>query len=167
MAKIVADSSALILLSKCNLIERLCNSYKVFAPSSVISEVASDDIIMTYPDAASIAELVSKQKIKVRDPIGEKRKLPLVLDQGEKDALFLALELREAVFATDDKKAIKAARFIDLPFIITPKIIVDLFRLNKISYGVARGSIEKLSVIGRYSPDIIANALLALNEERK
>ena len=48
MAKLVTDSSALILLSKCNLIEKLCNSYEVFAPSSVISEVASGEIIETY-----------------------------------------------------------------------------------------------------------------------
>jgi len=167
MIKIVTDSSALILLSKCNLIAKLCNSYEVFAPSSVISEVASDEIIETYPDAALVAELVSKRKIKIKDPIQEKHKLPLTLHQGEKDALFLALKLRKAVFATDDKKAIKAAKFINLPFIITPKIIVDLFKIKKISYKEARRSIEKLSVIGRYSPDIIAIALLALNEEIK
>jgi predicted nucleic acid-binding protein len=165
MTKIVADSSALILLSKCNLLAKLCNSYEVFAPSSVISEVASDEIIETYPDAALVAELVSKRKIKIKDPIEDKRKLPLSLHLGEKDALFLALKLRKAVFATDDKKAIKAAKFLNLPFIITPKIVVDLFKINKIPYKEARRSIEKLSVIGRYSPDIIANALLALNEE--
>ena len=167
MIKIVTDSSALILLSKCNLIEKLCNSYDVFSPSSVISEVASDEIIEIYPDAARIAELVSKQKIKIQDPMEAKHKLPLTLHQGEKDALFLALNLHKAIFATDDKKAIKAAKFVNLPFIITPKIVVDLFKHNKISYKEARRSIEKLSVIGRYSPDIIANALLALNEEIK
>ncbi len=63
-----------------------------------------------------------------------KHKLPLTLHQGEKDALFLALNLRKAIFATDDKKAIKAAKFVNLPFIITPKIVVDLFKHNKVSY---------------------------------
>ena len=167
MIKIVTDSSALILLSKCNLIEKLCKSYDVFSPSSVISEVASNDIIEIYPDAALVAELVQKQKIKIQDPMGIKHKLPMTLHQGEKDALFLALNLNRAIFVTDDKKAIKAAKFFNLPFIITPKIVVDLFRLNTISFKEARRSIEKLSVIGRYSPDIIANALLALNEEIK
>ena len=167
MIKIVTDSSALILLSKCNLIEKLCNSYEVFAPSSVISEVASNEIIETYPYAALVAELVSKRKINIKDPMEKKHKLPLTLHQGEEDALFLALKLRKAGFATDDKKAIKAAKFINLPFIITPKIIVDLFNIKKITYKEARRSIEKLSVIGRYSPDIIANALLALSEEIK
>jgi len=133
----------------------------------VISEVASDEIIETYPDAALVAELVSKRKINIKDPMEAKHKLPMTLHQEEKDALFLALNLPRAIFVTDDKKAIKAAKFFNLPFIITPKIVVDLFKLNKTSFKEARRSIEKLSVIGRYSPDIIANALLALNEEIK
>lgn len=167
MGKIVTDSSALILLSKCGLIKKLCNSYDVFSPSSVISEVASEELIDIYPDAALVAELVSNQKIRIQDPMAAKLKLPMTLHQGEKDALFLALNLKRAIFATDDKKAIKAAKFFDLPFIITPKIVVDLLKLKIISFKEARRSIEKLSVIGRYSPDIIASVLLTLSEEIK
>jgi len=40
----------------------------------------------------------------------------------------------------------------------------ELFRLKKLSFKDARQSIEKLSVIGRYSPDIIADALVLLTE---
>jgi predicted nucleic acid-binding protein len=167
MSKIVTGSSALILLSRCGLIKKLCNFYDVYSPSSVIFEVASDEMIANYPDAALVAELVSNQKIKIQDPKGIKHKLPMTLHQGEKDALYLALNLNWAIFATDDKKAIKAAKFFNLPYIITPKIVIDLLKLKKISYKEARWSIEKLSVIGRYSPDIIANVLLALNEEIK
>ena len=167
MAKIVTDSSAIILLSKCGLIQKLCNSFDVYSPSSVIFEVSSDEMIDIYPDAAMVAELVSNRKIRIQDPIMVKHKLPMTLHQGEKDALFLALKLSRAILATDDKKAIKAAKFLNLPFIITPKIVVDLFKLKRITYAEARRSIEKLSVIGRYSPDIIANVLLALSEEIK
>lgn len=167
MAKIVTDSSALILLSKCGLIKELCNSFDVYSPPSAISEVASDEIVEIYPDAAIVAELVSNQKIRIQDPVAAKLKLPMTLHQGEKDALFLALNLKRTIFATDDKKAIKAAKFFNLPFIITPKIVVDLFKLKTISFTKARRSIEKLGVIGRYSPDIIANVLIALSEEIK
>ena len=59
MAKIVADSSALILLAKCGLIEKLCDSYQIIVPSSVIAEVASENMIQRFPDAAIIAELIS------------------------------------------------------------------------------------------------------------
>ncbi|MBW1741068.1 MAG: hypothetical protein JRJ42_08040 [Deltaproteobacteria bacterium] len=70
------------------------------------------------------------------------------------------------LFVTDDGKAIKAAKFFKVPFIITPKIVVELFRLQKISFSKARESLEKLGKIGRYSPEIIADALVSLMEEK-
>lgn len=162
--KIVADSSALILLAKCNLLEILCDSYEVISPSSVMSEVASGEIIKNYPDAIVIASLSSKGKIKIQDPKKGKFRLPLSLHRGEKDALLLAVERQNCLFATDDGKAIKAAKFMKIPFIIAPKIVIELFRLKKLSFKDARQSIEKLSMIGRYSPDIIADALVLLME---
>jgi hypothetical protein len=90
--------------------------------------------------------------------------LPTSLHKGEKDALLLAIKLGKVLFATDDGKAIKAARFFCVPFIITPKLVVELFKLQEISLKKARGSLEKLSKIGRYSPEIIADALISLME---
>ena len=167
MDKIVADSSALILLSKCGLLEKLCDSYQIIAPSSVIAEVASENMIKRFPDAAKIAELISNSKIKEQNPQTVALQLPVTLDQGETDALFLAKELKNSIFATDDGKAIKAARFFKISFIVAPRIVVEMFRLKKISYQLARQAIEKLAIIGRYSPDIIANALLTLDEVKK
>ena len=80
--------------------------------------------------------------------------------------LLLAMELGGSVLATDDGKAIKAARFFNVPFIVTPKIVFDLFRLRKISLKKARESLEKLARIGRYSPEIIADALILLMEKK-
>ena len=80
------------------------------------------------------------------------------------NALLLAVKLGRLLFATDDGKAIKAARFFNVPFIITPKIVVELFRLQEISFKKAHESLEKLSKIGRYSPEIIADALISLME---
>lgn len=167
MGKIVTDSSALILLAKCGLIEKFCDTYEIIAPTSVIMEVASEEMKKRYPDAALIAELISNEKIKKQNPEKVKLQLPVTLDQGEKDALFLAGELNGSMFATDDGKAIKAAKFFKISFIVTPRIVIELFRQNKISYQLAKLAIEKLSIIGRYTPDIIANALLTLTEEKK
>jgi len=167
MIKIVADSSALILLAKCDLLNVLCSSYKVLSPSSVIEETASKELLMKYPDALLIADLVSSGKITVQEPKNVDLLFPLLLNQGEKDALLLARELTKSLVATDDGKAIKTAKFLDLPFIIAPRIVIDLFKTKKISREHARKAIEKLSVIGRYSPDIIAHALLTLTEETK
>jgi predicted nucleic acid-binding protein len=165
MARMVADSSALILLAKCNLLEIVCDLFDVIVPKAVSIEVASEDLVKSYPDAALISELMSKGAIKVQSPGSDRPPSPLSLHRGEEDALLLAINFDRSLFATDDGKAIKAARFFNVPFIITPKIVVELFRLQKISLKRARESLEKLGKIGRYSPEIIADALISLMEK--
>jgi hypothetical protein len=44
--------------------------------------------------------------------------------------------------------------------------VIELFKLEKITLKKARDSVEKLGKIGRYSPEIIADALVALMEEK-
>ena len=167
MARMVADSSALILLAKCSLLEIVCDLFDIIVPKSVNIEAASEDLIGIYPDAALISDLTSKGAIKVQKPgKGDKLPLPISLHKGEEDAILLAIKLDRTLFATDDGKAIKAARFLKIPFIITPKIVVELFRLQKITFNKARESLEKLGKIGRYSPEIIADALISLMEKQ-
>ena len=89
-----------------------------------------------------------------------------IFEENPQVARKIALKAADAIYATDDGKAIKAARFLKVPFIISPKIIVDLYRLQKISLKKARKSIEKLGKIGRYSPEIIAESILSLTEAR-
>jgi len=165
MTRIVADSSSLILLAKCSLLEIVCDLFDVIVPKAVSIEVASENLVKTYPDAALISKLTSKGAIKVQSPGNDRRLLPLSLHKGEEEALLLAINLDSSLLATDDGKAIKAARFFNVPFIVTPKIVVELFRLQKISFKKARESIEKLGKIGRYSPEIIADALISLMEK--
>jgi len=165
MARIVADSSSLILLAKCSLLKIVCDLFDVIVPKAVSIEVASEDLVKTYPDAALISELISKGAIKVQSPGNDRFSLPLSLHKGEEEALVLAINLDGSLLATDDGKAIKAARFFNIPFIVTPKIVVELFRLQKISFKKARESIEKLGKIGRYSPEIVADALISLMEK--
>ena len=164
MKKIVADSSAMILLAKCTLLELTTKLFEVVVPSSVIDETASEDLVRKYPDAALIRELITRGGIKLEHPSLTKFQIPLSLHPGELEALLLALNSRNSLLATDDGKAIKAARFLKIPFIITPKIVIDLFRLKKINMNKARQSIEKLGKIGRYSPEIIAESILSLME---
>ena len=166
MAQMVADSSSLILLAKCSLLEIVCDLFEVIVPESVNMEVASEGLSKKYSDAALISELTSKGAIKVQSPGSDRLTPPISLHKGEEDALLLAIKLGKSLFVTDDGKAIKAARFFKVPFIITPKIVVELFRMQKISFKKARESLEKLGKIGRYSPDIIAEALVSLMEEK-
>ncbi len=166
MARLVADSSSLILMAKCGLLEIICELFEVIIPSGVMLEVASEKLTKSYPDAALVSELIAKGMIKVKNPDTVKPSLPLSLHRGEEEALILAIELKGALFVTDDGKAIKAVRFLKLPFTITPRIVVELFRLHKLSLDSARQSLEKLSVIGRYSSEIISDAMLSLMEEK-
>lgn len=166
MKKIIADSTTLILLTKCSLLEILCSFFKIITPESVLEETASEGLIKSYPDAAKIHDLYSRGLLNVGHSCDYKLNIPISLHRGEKDALILALNSDNALFATDDGKAIKAARFLNVPFIITPRIVVDLYKLNKISLNKARYSIEKLGQIGRYSPEIIAESILSLTEAR-
>lgn len=165
MSQVVVDSSTLILLAKCSLLETFCELFDILVPEAVYIEVASEDLVNNYPDAALISDLTSKGTIKVQGiERSDRLTLPLSLHQGEQEALLLAVKLGRILFATDDGKAIKAARFFRVPFIVTPKIVVELFRLQKISLKKARTSLEKLAKIGRYSPEIIAHALLSIME---
>ncbi|MGB5421387.1 MAG: hypothetical protein WBN03_04465 [Desulfobacterales bacterium] len=166
MTRMVADSSTLILLAKCGLLEIVCELFEVLLPDSVNNEVASKKMVRNYPDAALISRLVSLGKLKVQNPGSGRPPIPQSLHRGEEDALFLAIELGRLLLATDDGKAIRAARFLNVPYIVTPKIVVELFRLRKISLEKAHGSLEKLSKIGRYSPEIIAEALIMLMEKK-
>jgi len=45
MPQIVVDSSTLILLAKCGLLEILCDSFDVIVPKAVNIEVASEDLV--------------------------------------------------------------------------------------------------------------------------
>ena len=164
MVQIVADSRSLILLAKCSLLKIVCDLFDVIVPKAVSIEVSSEDLVRIYPDAALISNLTSEGAIKVQDTGNDRPSFPLSLHKGEEEALLLAIKLGGSLLATDDGKAIKAARFFNVPFIITPKIVVELFRLQKISFKKARESIEKLGKIGRYSPEICAEAFISLME---
>ena len=166
MLRLVCYSTALILLAKCDLLSTVGGNYEIVAPPSVIKEVASSVIQKKHPDAKTISDAVDSGIIKVRRCSSRKLKFPIRLHPGERDALKLALEAEGSMLATDDGKAIKAARLLGIPFIITPRIVTELFRLGEIPFSVARVSIEKLGIIGRYSPDILAEALLSLRGEK-
>lgn len=164
MPKLIADSSVLILLAKCSLLEMVCGLFDVIVPEAVVMETASDELAKKYPDSVLISDLIAKGAISIQSIGNLDRPLSFSFDKGEKEALLLVMESGKSLFATDDGKAIKAARFLKIPFIITPKIIIELFRLQEISFKKARFALIKLETIGRYSPEIISDALISLME---
>lgn len=166
MGRMIVDSSSLILLAKCGLLELVCKRFRLFVPLAVVNEVASERLVKMYPDAALISELITKDAITVQTPSVAQFTIPISLHLGEEQALILAKEVESSVLVTDDGKAIKASKFLRIPFIISPKIVTELFRLGSISLHEARRSIEKLGRIGRYSPEIVADALVSMMEQK-
>jgi predicted nucleic acid-binding protein len=161
---LVMDASSLILLGKCNLVEALSKTFKVVIPKKVLDEVVNEEILRQYPDANIIGELVHSRKIEVISIQKRRAKFPITLDEGETEAIQLTRQIGNAILVTDDGKAIKACRYLKIPFIISPKVVIDLYRLGKIDMMDAKHSIDKLRIIGRYSPEIIAEALIRLKE---
>ncbi len=162
MKIIIADSCSLILLSKCTLLAGLAGRFTVFIPGGVMSEVVTMETVKKFPDAKMLASLVSAKKIKVVRVKIKDAVFPVSMDKGEMEALVLVKKTKGSIFATDDGKAIKACRYLNLPFIISPKIALELYRLDMIDFEKAKSSIEKMKIIGRYSADIIADVLLEL-----
>jgi len=72
MKQIVLDTSAVILLSKCGLLEKACSSFELVAPASVIQETASKELAGKYPDAAFVRELVSRRLLRIEKPSSTK-----------------------------------------------------------------------------------------------
>ena len=162
---IVADSCALILLAKSGLLKALTEFRRVIVPAAVFEEVVNQDMIEKFPDAKSISVMASQGNIEIVSKELPDRKPPITLGKGEWAAIRLAQEMGEgAVLATDDGKAIKTCRFLNLPFIISPKIATELYRRGRIEWPLAKAAIEKMRIEGRYAPDIIAEALLRLKE---
>ncbi len=109
-----------------------------------------------YPDAGIITELVKQQKIHVVEPSKGK------MEKGEDEAVSLFGEIKADLFLCDDGRAIKICRVLQIPFTTSPRVVVDLYRKSLIDIDKAKEALNRLEILGRYSKDIIANALLDL-----
>ncbi len=156
MKKVVADASSLILLAKCSLLENLTAVVQLYIPEKVLQECTGGELIDKYPDAAIITELVKQQKIHVMVPSKGK------MEKGEDEAVALFEEIKADLFLCDDGRAIKICRVLQIPFTTSPRVVVDLYRKNLIDIDRAKEALNRLEILGRYSKDIIANALLDL-----
>lgn len=163
---VIADASSLILLGKCGLMEILSKEFRVAIPRGVFGEVVNEETLGQYPEAKIISELVDSKEIEVISIEKQKLKLPIVLGEGETEAIILTRQMENAILITDDGKAIRACKYFRIPFMISPKVVIDLYRLGEIDFTLAKASIEKLRIVGRYSVEIIAEALIRLEEER-
>ena len=159
----MADASSLILLAKCSLLRTYVERVTLIAPRRVVEEAAGPELRESFPDAELIARCVEEGLLR-GEVVHSRRKLPLALGVGEAEAIRLFLERKADVLLSDDGRALRTCRLLDVPFTTTPRVVVDLRRHGEIGPARARRALEKLAVVGRYSRDIIAAALAALQE---
>jgi predicted nucleic acid-binding protein len=162
---VVSDTSSLILLSKASVLEAASSRYEVYIPPSVEREASSPELRGKYPDASKIHALIRDGSLKVRKLSHRRRHIPIQLGVGEADAIRLFLQLKAHVLLSDDGKAIKACRMLNIPFTISPNIVMDLYMKDVLTRDQAILALEKLRLFGRYSPDIIASLLLKMKPE--
>ena len=135
-------------------------------PRQVFDEVASPPLVLRHADAALVARLVKAGFLRVVEVVSG-RNLPLALGRGEAAAIRLVLEADADLLLSDDGRAIRTCRILGLPFITSPRVVVDLYRDGIVRLSNARAALETLAVAGRYARDVIAAALVALQEEQE
>lgn len=167
MKLIAADASSLILLTRIDLMALVIEEFQVIIPESVYKECVNEETLKRFPDALAIQQWVHDKKLKVKKVDAHKHKFVYKVNQGEREAIALSLEYPESILLTDDGNAVKIAKYLKKPFIISPLVVLDFYRLEKISHETARKSIEKLSIIGRYLPNLIADVFVMLESVKR
>ena len=161
---IVGDSSSLILLTKANLINEICLAFKVYIEDVVFSECCSQEALDKYPDSVVLAGLCEKGGIK-RVDTPQPVRLPFPVGRGEAAAISLAAKLKADALLTDDGKAIRACRYMAIPYTTSPRLVVDLVRLKRIPASRAVEALNRLRLVGRYSELIITEYMIQLKKE--
>ncbi|MDX1584885.1 MAG: hypothetical protein R3338_14910 [Thermoanaerobaculia bacterium] len=150
-------------MTKCSLLRVYAERTSLYAPERVIEEAAARHLWQEHPDARQIARLEEEGLLR-GEVVETERELPLNLGTGEAEAITLFLAEEADLLLSDDGRALRACRLLGIPFTTTPRVTVDLARRGVIGSGRARQALEKIAVVGRYSRDVIAAALVALQE---
>ena len=157
---IIFDASTLILLARTDLLELFISDFKgrVAIPKKVQAEVCVEG----REDKPVIEQLIKEKKIEVLSIKSPKQKSKLMkdfnIDEGEAEALILALQTEAKLIASDDRNAIRASKLLKIDFVTAIGFLIRSYEKELIDRGVAQTKLKKLQAVGRYSIDIIENA---------
>lgn len=157
---IVFDTSTLILLSKAELLELFVSDFKgkVIIPEKVREEV----LFGSKEEVPLFVKLVNEKKIHVSKVKNSKAVIKLTedfnIDEGEAEALMLAIQEKATMVATDDGNAIKACKLLKLDFTAAIAFLIRAFEKKLIDPGDALSTLEKLILVGRYGRKMIEDA---------
>lgn len=164
----IANSTPLIYLAKLGKLPLLKEFFKkIYIPEAVKREVIDEGIKLNEPDASIIEEAINEGWIIVRkvEPLVTLRQMGI--DQGEKEAISLAVEMNRKEILLDQTHARVAAELVGLKPKGTLFVLLKALKENKISYKEYLLSLESLIVVGfRMSEELYLRAI-KLGEEIK
>lgn len=164
MKILIADASSLILLTKARVLEVLVKIATVLVPGAVHDEVCSERHVHQYSDAGVIARLVADGSLEVRR-ISQCVQLPVSLGKGESEAICLFIQEKADAVLTDDGRAIRACRLLGVPYLPSPRLVVEMVHSGQLAREDAARALERLALYGRYRADVIAAAIEQLSVE--
>ncbi len=157
---IIFDASTLILLTKIDLLELFISDFqgRVVIPKKVGLEVCVEG----REETPLTDNLIKTGKIDVqtaKNP-GQKRKLihDFNIDEGEAEALLLAIQSGAKIIATDDRNAIRASKLLKIDFVTAIGFLIRAFEKKLIDRDEALSKLHKLQLIARYSNAILEDA---------
>ena len=153
---IIADSTALILLSKVSVLETFVNRN-----NAITSEIVYQEVIKGKEkgrkDSILVEKLVQEHKIKLKKPkesIKNNIERLFNLKGGELEVISLACKTRHVILS-DDKKCLNAAKALEIDFITSLDVIAVLLKHKVITKKKALECIEALEEYGWYSRNLI------------
>lgn len=158
------DSSTLILLARCGLLELFVGRVK---RQIIIPLTVRDETLQPGKEETPFIERLIEQRIiiteQVNDDAGiQKLMKDFAIDRGETETILLAHRAENAIVATDDRNAIRACRMLGLGYITAISIVISLCEQGVLSLPEALLKLEHLQRIGRYSKRIMEDAVVTL-----
>ena len=151
----ITDSSTLILLAKCGLLDLFIKRLYLEIPNKVKDE---STIVKDTFDSKLITKRIKEHKIHVSKINNLLFYNNLLRDfnfgKGEAEAITLAFEKKETLLI-DDKKAINACKILGIKFITALNVLVMLYKNKTINFETAKIILKKLMEYGRYSKELI------------
>ena len=161
---IVMDASTAILLAKAELLDAFIEGVEqtVVIPKDVREECAGRDSL----DARLIARAIEEKRIEVK--AADRRAIQRLMGDfglglGEAAAIALAVP-KEALVATDDRRAIQACKVLRIPFATSISVLTRMREKGLLSREEALEKPNRLARDGRYKKEIIAAARAELEK---
>jgi len=158
---VVSDSCSLILSAKANLLDVLCEEFKVEIPKKVFDEVIVEGKKLGKVDAFIVEKKVNSKKVIVKGVVKERMKEfeQFNLDEGEKEAILLSIQEKADLLLVDDRQAINTAKLLGIKWVSLPVLLQWMYERNKILRDDALSALAILQREGRYKLDFILGVL--------